>query len=144
MVILFARGWYLLRNEGNCRICIVVSVAAKIDRLTMHKRVPEKRVLAVFGGSTLVSDRATTQPRLRVLDWRRLRSRLPRSVLSHAGCPGEPVGERSSPKICEDPRLDTLSLRGRSRVAKRRRFPDTEAWKPTTSASTSFVRKMYN
>ena len=43
------------------------------------------------------------------LDWRRLRSRLPRSILSGAGCPGESVGERSSPKICEDPRFDTLS-----------------------------------
>lgn len=89
-------------------------------------RAPEKKntYRRFFCGSTLACVRADTQPRLRVLDWRRLRSRLPRSVLSRAGCPGEPVGERSSPKICEDPRLDTLSLRGRAPLAKRRWIPE--------------------
>lgn len=56
----------------------------------------------------------TRNRELRALDWRRLRSRLPRSILSRAGCPGESVGERSSPKICEDPRFDTLSSGSRT------------------------------
>lgn len=48
-----------------------------------------------------------TQPPTTTVDWRRLRSRLPRSTLSRAGCcPGESVAERTSPKICEDPRFD--------------------------------------
>ncbi|KAG7209842.1 hypothetical protein KM043_011449 [Ampulex compressa] len=73
----------------------------------------EKHVKVWLDEESGVRTRAA-RPRLHALDWRHLRSRLPRSILSRAGCPGEPVGERSSPKICEDPRFDTLSLRSRT------------------------------
>lgn len=72
---------------------------------------------------------ASTQPRLRVLDRRRLRSRLPRSVLSRHGCPGEPWANeapRKSAKI-----LDSIPLSSGSRTPVTMR--DASASKPPTS-----------
>lgn len=91
---------------------------------------------------------ASAQPRnrqLRALDWRRLRSRLPRSTLSRAGCcPGESVAERTSPKICEDPRFDNalfgVAHESRTRDARLStlspRDPVAASIHPSTDSST--------
>lgn len=99
---------------------------------------------------------ASAQPRnrqLRALDWRRLRSRLPRSTLSRAGCcPGESVAERTSPKICEDPRFDNalfgVAHESRTRDARLStlspRDPVAASIHPSTDSSTHLENQRYS